>query len=197
MSDNFLIYRARNLLARIWFKLLIARFFKVCGKGSVVVSANSIQGIENISIGDNVFIAAGAVLASVRFIGSGTPRLHIGNRCTLGRNNHIYSTRDIHLEDGILTAANVYISDNQHEYKDTERYIIDQPVLQLGQVRIGAGSWLGQNVCIIGASVGRGCVIGANAVVLSDIPDFSVAVGSPARVIRRFDHETRMWMRVE
>lgn len=196
MSYNFIFFRAKNMLARVIFKVVMAPFFQKCGKNSVVISADSVQGISNISLGNNVFIASGAVLAAVGLEKDASPRLSIGNRCTLGRNNHIYSTGDICLEDGVLTAANVYISDNQHQYTNTDKFILDQPVQQLRHVRIGAGSWLGQNVSVIGASVGKGCVIGANSVVLNDVPDYCVALGAPARVIRRFDHESGLWVRV-
>ena len=52
---------------------------------------------------------------------------------------------------------------------------------------IGDGAWLGQNVVVCpGVTIGRGAVIGANAVVLDDVPDYAVAVGVPASVVRRF-----------
>ncbi len=64
-------------------------------------------------------------------------------------------------------------------------------------VSIGDRSWLGQNVCVLpGASIGEHCVIGANSVVTSPIPDFSVAVGAPARVIKRYNGKTGGWERV-
>ena len=59
---------------------------------------------------------------------------------------------------------------------------------------IGDDSWIGENVCIIGASIGRHCVIGANAVVTKEIPDYCVAVGNPARVIKRYDFEQKDWV---
>lgn len=183
------------MFARLIFRITIAPFLRKCGKNSVIVSADSVQGIYNISLGNNVFIASGSVLAAVSLGKNTSPRLSIGDRCTLGRNNHIYSTGDIFLEEGVLTAGNVYISDNQHQYTNTKMFIMDQPVQQLRHVRIGAGSWLGQNVSVIGASVGKGCVIGAGSVVLDDVPDYCVAVGTPARVIRRFDEESGSWIR--
>lgn len=197
MNSNFILYRVKNLLARILFRITTAPFLRECGKHSVIVAADSVQGISNISLGNNVFVASGSVLAAVSVEGKTSSRLTIGDRCTLGRNNHIYSTLDICLNNGVLTAANVYISDNQHQYTDTGRFILDQPIQQLKPVCIGEGSWLGQNVCVIGASVGKGCVIGANSVVLTDVPDYCVAVGTPARVIRRFDPESGSWIRVK
>jgi acetyltransferase-like isoleucine patch superfamily enzyme len=58
---------------------------------------------------------------------------------------------------------------------------------------IGEGSWIGHNACVIGVRVGKHCVIGASAVVLRDLPDYSVAVGAPARVVRRYDVEAKAW----
>jgi maltose O-acetyltransferase len=52
-------------------------------------------------------------------------------------------------------------------------------------VRVGAGSWLGIGVAVLpGVTIGEGCVVGANAVVTSDLPDYSIAVGVPARILR-------------
>ena len=52
---------------------------------------------------------------------------------------------------------------------------------------------LGENVCVIGASIGKTCVIGVNSVVTRDIPDYFVAVGSPARLIKRYDFDRQEW----
>jgi acetyltransferase-like isoleucine patch superfamily enzyme len=90
----------------------------------------------------------------------------------------------------------VYISDNQHGYENPDEYILNHYIVQRGSVEIGEGSWLGENVCVIGASIGRHCVIGANSVVTKDIPDYCVAVGSPASVIKTYDFDQKKWVRV-
>jgi len=65
-------------------------------------------------------------------------------------------------------------------------------------VHIGEGTWLGTNVVIVGSiSVGKQCVIGANSVVTKDIPDYSVAVGIPAKVIKRYDFEQQQWVKIQ
>ena len=68
--------------------------------------------------------------------------------------------------------------------------------MQNGKVRIGSGSWIGENACILGVIIGKQCVIGANSVVTKDIPDYSVAVGIPAKVIKKYNFETQQWERV-
>ena len=55
----------------------------------------------------------------------------------------------------------------------------------IGKVVIGEGSWLGENVCVLGAKIGKHCVIGANSVVTKDIPANSIAYGNPCRVARQ------------
>lgn len=97
------------------------------------------------------------------------------------------------IEKNVLTANHVYISDNLHGYHNIKQPVLNQNIQQLNDVVIGEGSWLGENVCIIGAKVGKHCVIGANAVVTHDIPDFCVAVGVPARVIKMYNTYTGCW----
>lgn len=120
----------------------------------------------------------------------------IGSGCSIGHFNEIYATKSIVIEDNVLTADRVYISDNLHGYENPEIPVIKQPIKQNGTVRIGEGSWLGAGACVIGANIGKHCVIGANAVVTHDIPDYSVAVGIPAKVIKKYNFNTSKWENV-
>lgn len=81
----------------------------------------------------------------------------------------------------------MYITDCDHEYRDINVPVIDQGIVQRGQmVSIGEGSYIGINAVIVGdVKIGKHCVIGANSVVTKDVPDYCVAVGSPARVIKK------------
>jgi acetyltransferase-like isoleucine patch superfamily enzyme len=90
----------------------------------------------------------------------------------------------------------VYITDQNHGYEDVTRPISQQSQPELPVV-IGDGSWLGHGAVVLpGVTIGKHVVIGANSVVTKDIPDFSVAVGSPAKVIRQYD-ETHGWVNVD
>ena len=178
------------------FQLTVSRFFGHFGRQSTVLRPRGIEGIDNIHIGDGVYVAAGGLFAAVPLTGAEKCELKIGDGCKIGANNHFYATRSVVLEDQVLTASNVYVADNSHKYTDPTQAISNQPIQQLENVRIGEGTWLGQNVCIIGVTIGRGCVIGANAVVLDHIPDYCVAVGAPARIVRRLDRNSGRWIRV-
>ena len=64
------------------------------------------------------------------------------------------------------------------------------------KVFIGDNSWIGENVSIIGASIGKNCIIGANSVVTNNIPDYSIAVGSQAKIIKKYNFNTNKWIKL-
>lgn len=167
--------------------------FKSFGYKSMIFNPLNINGGCNTEIGKNVLIRKGVWLAAVPLTGEKECKLEIQDGCVIGHFNEIFATKSIVIEKKVLTADRVYISDNLHGYKDIEIACNDQPIEQNNTVRIGEGSWLGVGVAVLGAHIGKHCVIGANAVVTHDIPDYSVAVGIPARVIKRYNKITRNW----
>lgn len=124
------------------------------------------------------------------------PILTIGEGSAIGDFCHITAVNEVVIEKNVLIANKVYISDNVHSYDDIQIPIISQKVKFVNKVFIRQGAWIGENVCIIGASVGKNSIVGANSLVLNDIPDYSVAVGIPAKVIKKFNFETNKWERV-
>jgi acetyltransferase-like isoleucine patch superfamily enzyme len=98
----------------------------------------------------------------------------------------VQAVKGVVIEDRVLCARNVYVADHSHAFRDISVPICAQGVDKVAPVRICFGAWLGQNVVICpGVTVGRNAVVGANSVVRHDVPDFSVAAGAPANVIRR------------
>ena len=141
-----------------------------------------------IEIGDDVFIGSDSWLQVL-----GTPgdvAIRIGNGTSIVGACTLSAALSIRLGERVLFARNVYIADHMHRYDDAGAAVLDQGITRIGPVEIGDGAWLGQNV-VIGPNVrvGTGAVIGANSVVLSDVPDHSVAVGAPARVVSSFGNE--------
>jgi acetyltransferase-like isoleucine patch superfamily enzyme len=105
----------------------------------------------------------------------------------LGR--HVYVGPNCHLgladlEDDVLLGAGVHVPSGgqTHGIDDPDAPIREQPGTRT-RVRIGAGTWVGSGAIVM-ADVGARCVIGAGSVVTRPIPDNSIAVGSPARVVR-------------
>lgn len=188
--------RVLSKLFRIWFALTYRSRLGFLGGHAFLYRPFRIDGHSGIEIGDGSVMQRGGWLYCGDLDGR-RARLHIGKGCVFGYNNHITAVSDVQIGDHVLTANNVYISDNLHAYEDVERPVMHQPVRLKQAVSIGDGSWIGENACIIGARIGRNCVIGANAVVTRDIPDYSVAVGAPAVVIKQYDPLSQKWINKE
>ena len=191
-----ILYYIKRWRIKFLSKWIYSREFRVSGKNLILNSPLNITGINHISVGDNVYIGYKCWLAAGEETGNRNPELLIGSGCHIGNFNHIYATDKILIEDNVLTADRVYITDNLHSYNDINIPVLNQPVVHKKSVVIGNGSWLGENVCVICANIGKHCVIGANSVVTKDIPDYTVAVGSPARVIKKYDFNIKKWVNV-
>lgn len=170
--------------------------FSAFGVHSWIQSPLRIDGGKNIYIGNHVSIQYKTWLGALPLTGTETAELIIEGGSTIGNFNHIYATKRIVIHKNVLTADKVYISDNLHGYEDINVPVLAQPIIQNGEVEIGEGSWLGENVCVLGAKIGKHCVIGANSVVTKDIPNYSVAVGAPAKVIKKYNKTSRQWEKV-
>lgn len=126
-----------------------------------------------------------------------TPRLTIGNDVNIEQGVHIICQGEITIEDEVSITPYCAIVDTEHPFDDP-----DKPP-KIGnrlndrtdsRTRIGRGSFIGAHSVILpGVDIGRGCVIGAGSVVTQSIPDYCVASGTPARVLRRFDPLARVW----
>ena len=182
-----------KIIAKLKSLFLYPFQFKFFGKKSRIDKPLRIEGKNFIEIDNHVWVQPYTWLACQPLTGCNNPTLKLGEGTVIGNFNHIYATQSIVIENYVLTADKVYISDNLHGYDNPEIPILQQPIRQIGEVRIGEGSWLGENVCVIGATIGKHCTIGANSVVTHDIPDYSVAVGAPARVIKQYNFETKQW----
>jgi acetyltransferase-like isoleucine patch superfamily enzyme len=115
------------------------------------------------------------------------PKIAIGKNTRMGINCHVTAIQAVIIGDDVLFGSNVLVSDNDHgEFENDFRILpVQRKLHSKGPVQIGDRCWLGDNVAVLsGVTIGEGCIIGANSVVTSDIPSFSVAVGSPARVVK-------------
>lgn len=175
-----------------WYK----RFFGHIGTGSKILNPMRLAEVQCIHIGNQVLVNKGSFLLTKQVNDAELPRMTIDDGTIIGHLNHITCVNDVYIGKKVLTADKVHISDNSHVYGDPQIPIMEQKIQSRGPVVIGDGTWIGENVSVLSCKIGRNCVIGANAVVISDIPDHCVAVGAPAHVVRRFDAESQTWQRV-
>ena len=183
--------RLRN---RIYTALLSGSFAR-CARGSRISPPLRFSNLHQVSLAESVIIHSDCWIGVVSSPDSdNSVRLTVGPHSAIGMGATISAAESIVLEEHVLLARNVYISDHGHAYEDISRPIMAQGISRPAPVRIGRHTWLGQNVVVLpGVTIGEHCVIGANSVVRNSIPAFSVAVGIPARVVKTYNKETSRW----
>ena len=124
------------------------------------------------------------------------PKLILGSFVTIGRYSSIGCSTKITLGNHVRIAPYVHITDRNHDYRNINLPIWQQPILS-APVFIDDETWIGYGVQIMpGVKIGKHCIIGAGSVVTNDIPDYSVAVGIPARVVKQYDFNEKKWIKV-
>jgi acetyltransferase-like isoleucine patch superfamily enzyme len=160
------------------------RQFFAFGHGSVVHKPTCVLGAHHISIGERSLVLNGAWLAveTMAWERPG-PVLAIGDRVAVRPFCTISASAAITLEDDVIVGAYSSIIDSDHTFADGNPNVMHNRVAA-DPISIGRGTWIAERVAILrGARIGCCCIIGANSVVKDDIPDFSIAVGAPAKVV--------------
>lgn len=168
------------------------------GVNSIVRGPFTVYGSDKIIIGNNFKAGSGLILQTWEtYQGEKTgykPELKIGDNVTLSPNIQISCLCSVTIGNGVLMGNGVFICDNSHGNTNfiSDVAPCDRKLEYGGRVIIGDNVWIGKNVCILpNVSIGEGAIIGANAVVTHDIPDFSVAAGVPAKVIKEMKRKDR------
>ena len=180
---RFFFYRMRFEFSTQLFK----RDFKECGEGTVM-DFPLIRAPKQISIGEGCSFHKGLLL---RCYGKSSSII-IGNRTKIGDHSSISCCNRIVIGNDVRMGRMVLITDNSHGNNDTKEELdmnpALRPVVSKGEILIEDNVWVGDKVSIMpGVHIGRGSIIGSNAVVTKDIPPYSIAVGCPAKVIKTLE----------
>jgi acetyltransferase-like isoleucine patch superfamily enzyme len=118
-------------------------------------------------------------------------RIEIGSGCFLNRGVMLAALERIEIGDHVMFANGCFVGDADHRFDDPDVPVTWQGFSSQGPVRIGDNSWFGVN-CVVtsGVTVGERCVVGANSVVIDDLPAGVIAAGIPAKVIRQIKFKT-------
>lgn len=120
----------------------------------------------------------------------------IRDDCHIGRNNFFSCGPSIELSSYVMTSVGCKFLGAGHVIEDPREAYVYAPPSDGAPIRVGVNCWLGASVTVLGGvNIGHGSIIGANSLVTSDIPPFSIAVGAPCRVIKRFDFIVGKWVR--
>ena len=169
-------------------------FYKKMGNFCYMGKPCYISGKKYISIGSKVRIFPGCRLEA-----EDGGEIIIGDNISIGEDFHIYSGNKMVLKIGENTtiSSNVLITNTDHDYTQIDVHIMQQPTLTK-ETFIGKNCFIGHAVCILaGAKLGNQCVVGANAVVMAgEYPDYSVIAGIPAKIVKRYNKNSKEWMKV-
>lgn len=120
----------------------------------------------------------------------------IGENVSIGQNFHITSGGNLNIGNNVTISGNVFITNIDHEYKNIGVHILQQDHI-IKETIVGENCFIGYGAAIqAGTKLGKHCVVGTNAVVRGEFPDYSVIVGVPAKIVKKYDLEKEMWIKV-
>jgi len=188
----------RNKRAELYTALL-RRDFGHIGNGSIIYPPFHTNDPSEVYIGDGVQVWDGSWIDTFKeYKGiEYRPRLEIGDGTYIGRQAHVCACNKVTIGRNVVFADSVYVGDSLHGFEDINTPIMDQQLVCPGPVVIEDEVCLGERVCVMpNVTIGRHSVVGSNSVVTRSIPAYSVAVGSPAQVVKQYNHKTQQWERV-
>lgn len=191
------------LLVRLW------KFGYRAPVGARIDADAYVRGVQYMQIGEKFHAGPHMWLEAVDMYDSEKgmqffkPRLVIGRGVSFSWFGHIGCTNYIEIGNNVLFGSRCYITDHNHgiyngSHPDSPDTIpSERPLTEDGEVIIGDRCWIGDNVVILpNVHIGEGVIIGANSVVTHDIPAETIAVGAPAKPVKRWDAEREAWVRI-
>lgn len=193
-----ILYTIKWRLWRIKTSIFYKHVFGSIGKRSTICKPMYIQHPENIYMGEHVRIREFARLETEveyneqKF----TPKIIIGDDVGFEQGLHMACAESIIIENNVTVSAYVMIMDCAHNYLDINENVLNQK-LTTDPIVIGEGSFIGLGSRIMsGVKLGKHCVVGTNAVVLKgEYPDYSIIVGNPAKVVKKYNAEKKKWIK--
>lgn len=175
---------------RLWVKWFLNPFKHKKGKHARICrnSRIDVMPFNNFVLGDN------STIEDFCTINNGVGDVLIGNRSRIGMSNVLIGP--VTIGNDVILAQNIVMSGLNHGYEDISIPIHKQPVTKK-RITLEDEAWIGANVVVVaGVTIGKHSVVAAGSVVTKDVPPYSVVVGNPAKVIKKFNPETDAWERV-
>jgi len=182
-----LITPKRNPRPRLWVRWFVNPFVHKRGKDSKIRRRSRID----VFPWNRFEIGSLTTIEDFCTISNGSGDVIMGNRVRIGIGSVVIGP--VTMGNGSGLGQNVFVAGFNHGFSDATKNSSIQP-LDIRPVVIEDEAHIGANsVVLAGIRIGTRCQIGAGSVVTKDIPPYSVAVGNPARVIKQYNHETKLW----
>ena len=175
---------------RLWIKWFVNPFYHKKGKGAIVRPRTRMDVVpwNKFELGED------STIEDFSAIHNGVGPVIIGDRTKIGLSNTIIGP--VTIGNDIRLAQNITLSGLNHNYEDVNMPIHAQGV-STAPIVIEDETWIGANVVVVaGVTIGKHSIVAAGSIVTKDIPPYSVAVGNPARVLKKYNPETKIWEKV-
>jgi acetyltransferase-like isoleucine patch superfamily enzyme len=187
------------------FRLLISLVYTkiLYKKARLIRLPFDVRNRENIDFGRGLTTGFGCRIEAFPLDNSSNKIIKFGQNIEINDYVHIAACEKVIIGNYVLIASKVFISDINHgNYKNNNQ---DSPLvkpndrkLSTSPIVINDNVWIGEGVCILpGVTIGFGSIIGALSIVTKDIPEYSIAVGAPAEVIKKYNFDTKEWIAVK
>lgn len=173
--------------------------YKKFGKRSLIENPLEITGKEFMEIGNDVTIINGARIEAIpSWLNQELhPMLKIGDSTSFEQEAHLFVASNLTIGKNCVFSSRIFITTANHSFDRVDQNILKNEII-VKDVVIGDNCFVGMDVKIFpGVHIGDNVIVGANSIVTSDIPSYSVCVGTPAKVIKKYDFEQKKWVRTE
>lgn len=184
-----MIFKILWILRGLLYKPFLGKF----GLPSYIGRPVFIKNFRRIFIGKKVRIFPGARIE----VTDKKSSITFEDNISVGQNLHITSATNLIIGKNTTIAENVFITSIEHEYQQINTHIMEQRNI-VSDTIIGENCFIGYGAVIqAGTILGKQCIVGANAVVRGHFPDYCVIVGVPARIVKRYDTENKVWRKTD
>ena len=201
--NQFKIYGFRGTLYMMYCFIATRLFYRGC---RIIRFPFDIRGKKYIRLGKRLTLGRGCrfeVFPNLMKYGE-DKKLIIEDDVQMNDNVHICAMQSVIIRKNVLMASNIYIADNSHGIYNGDMNTQSLPEVPpikrpyyMAPVIIEQNVWIGQGVVVNpGVTIGEGSIVGANSVVTHSIPPYSIAVGSPAKVIKQYSFEKKIWEKI-
>lgn len=175
-------------LKSLFYKLTFKRF----GNLSYIAKPLILDGVNRVEIGNKVRIYPGLRLETFGKESS----IKMEDNISIGQNLHIISKGKLQIKSDTTISGNVFITNLDHDYQEIGKHIMEQDHIVKDTI-IGHNCFIGYGAVIqAGTILGDQCIVGSNSVVRGEFPDYCVIVGAPARIVKKYNHESKKWEKV-
>lgn len=186
---HWLLIPTNQARPRLWVRVFLNRFYHQRGKGVIIRSRVRMDVVpfNHFSIGNN------SMIEDFSTVNNGVGAVEIGENSLVGIGNVIIGP--VKIGNNVILAQNIVASGLNHNYNNVTQPIHKQGV-SIAPIVIEDDCWIGSNAVITaGVTIGKHAVVAAGTVVTKNIPPYSVAVGNPSRIIKKYDDTRKEWIK--